>query len=136
MSPALVDTYVVLDALLDRPPFAPVAGLILAKVAAEELRASLTATTLTTIFHVARKVVGTEQARRDIAALLATFEVAPVNHAILRAALDRRWADFEDAAAVAAGIGTIVTRDPPGFAGSSLEILDPAGLVAGLAGGP
>ena len=109
-------------------------------VEAGVIRASLAATTPTNIDYVLRKRIGKPATRRLIAELLATFEIAPVDRDILKSAHDRGWPDFEDAvqdaAAVAAGIGTIVTRDPRGFAGSTCRIVDAGTLAAGLAGAP
>ena len=57
------------------------------------------------------------------------FEIAPVNRAVIEAALGSRIADFEDAvleqAAAFAGANAVVTRNAKDFARGSLQILDP-----------
>lgn len=57
------DTNVVLDVLLNRPVFAEPAANLLARVERREVQGFACATTITTIFYLARKVIGLEQAR-------------------------------------------------------------------------
>jgi predicted nucleic acid-binding protein len=132
----LVDTNIVLDVLLDQAPFADPAAALWAKAQSGELKASLVATTMTTIYYITRKSLGAEAALRAVADLLRVFEALSVDHAILATALASPLRDFEDAvqdaAADRAGIPIIVTRDPRGFAGSSRRIVDAGTLVAEL----
>ena len=62
--------------------------------------------------------------------MLSAFGVAPADEAVLRRALSLGWTDFEDAvcaaAAEAAGCDVIVTRDPAGFRGSPVPVVDAA----------
>jgi predicted nucleic acid-binding protein len=115
----LFDTNVVLDALLDREPWADPAAALFDRVEAGGLIGHLGATTVTTIHYIARRSV-----------------VAPVNRAVLEGALALGFSDFEDAvlheAGRLAGARTIVTRDPSGFSGATLRVLAPDTLVAAL----
>ena len=123
------DTNVVLDVLLDREPVAIVGARLFSHVERGLLPGYLCATTVTTIHYLAEKTLGAEQARHKIRNLMRLFEVAPVNRAILEAALVSRLADFEDAvlheAALHVGAQGIVTRDPAGFKGARLPIYTP-----------
>ena len=62
--------------------------------------------------------------------------MAPVNRAILEAALVSRLTDFEDAvmheAALHVGAQGIVTRDPAGFKGARLPVYTPDELWKAL----
>lgn len=132
----LLDTNIVLDVLSDRPPFNEPAKAVWTKVTAGELEASLVATSLTNIFYILRKTLGTDVALEKIGELLSIFEVCPVDGSVLQAALTRPMRDFEDAvqdaAAEFAGITIIVTRNPSDFVGSGRRILDAAALVEEL----
>ena len=67
----LFDTNVVLDVLLDRKPFSAPASVIFSWVEAGEFIGFLGATTVTTIFYLATKVVGKKTSRRrDIEAFI------------------------------------------------------------------
>ena len=132
----LFDTNVVLDALLDRDPWAEAAVALFAKVESGELVGHLGATTLTTVYYIASRNVGADAAEGMMRDLLRLFEVAPVNRAVLTGALGSGFADFEDAvlheAGRSVGADALTTRDPEGFARSSLRVYAPDALVAAL----
>ena len=135
----LFDTNVVLDALLDRDPWADTAVALFDRVESGDLVGHLGATTVTTIHYIARRNVGVGAAEEMLRDLLRLFEVAPVNRAVLEGALDLGFDDFEDAvlheAARLVGAGGITTRDPSGFRRSSLRVYAPDTLVAALDAG-
>ena len=122
----LFDTNVVLDVLLDRELFATVGAHLCSSVERGTMPGYICAATITTIHYLTQKARGAEQARHKIRALMRLFEVAPVNRAILEAALVSRLTDFEDAvmheAALHVGAQGIVTRDPAGFKGARLPV--------------
>lgn len=122
----ILDTNVVLDVLLDRKPFSGDAEKLFACVERGELDAFLCATTITTIHYLASKALGFDQARILVKKLLSLFDIAPVNRSVLESAEDLGFTDFEDAvlheAARNAGVQSIVTRDPKGFAQASLAV--------------
>jgi predicted nucleic acid-binding protein len=135
----LFDTNVVLDALLDREPWADASVALFGGVESGDLVGHLGATTVTTIHCIASRNVGADAAEQLLGDLLRLFEVAPVNRAVLERALDLGFDDFEDAVLHEAGrlVGAtaITTRDPAGFAGSSLRVYEPDALVAALEAG-
>ena len=132
----LFDTNVVLDALLDREPWAEATVALFDRVESEALIGHLGATTVTTVHYIARRNVGTSVANGMMRDLLQLFEVAPVNRAALEGALALGFDDFEDAvlheAGRLAGAQAVVTRDPSGFSSASLRVYDPDTLVAAL----
>ena len=139
MTRALFDTNVVLDVLLNREPHAQASAQALALVERGEVQGFLCATTVTTLFYLARRTLGTQRAREQIAVLLRLFGVAPVTHLTLADALDAGFADYEDAvlheAARHAGLHCIVTRNVQDFAAARLGVWEPSGLLRGWRGG-
>jgi len=125
----LFDTNVILDVLLDREPFSSTAAKLFSQVEAGEISGYVCATTITTIHYLARKVIGTESAMEEINKLMKLFEVAPVNRAVLDAAISSEFKDFEDAvvheAAIYQDAQGIVTRDLIGFKKSKINVYSP-----------
>jgi hypothetical protein len=76
-------------------------------------------------------------ARQAVEALLTVYEVAPVDAGVLRAALSMEGADLEDGVSAAAAVTShcdgLVTRDPKGFRGCPIPVIDPATALAWLA---
>ena len=132
----LFDTNVVLDALLDRDPWAEAAVALFAKVESGELVGHLGATTLTTVYYIASRDMGADAANGMMRDLLRLFEVAPVNRVVLEGAVDSGFADFEDAvlheAGRSVGADALTTRDHSGFAKATLRVYAPDALVAAL----
>jgi predicted nucleic acid-binding protein len=129
-----VDTNVVLDVLCDRQPFAGPAKALFTKIESGEIQASLSATTFTTIFYLARKQLGTDAAREAVSNLLRLFDICAVDGLILETALHRPFKDLEDAVqdvtAATAGISVIITRNGRDFALSERTIIDPESFLA------
>ena len=129
----LFDTNVILDLLLDREPFASTAAKLFSKVEAGEITGYVCATTITTLHYLTSKVIGTDLAIEGINKLMMLFEVAPVNRAILEAALSAGFKDFEDAVVYESGVFKethgIVTRDFNGFKKSKINIYSPEELL-------
>lgn len=132
----LFDTNVVLDVLLDREPHAEVAAQLLSMVDSGRLDGAVCATTLTTIHYLASHAAGDEAARRYVGELLAMFEVARVDRAVLLTALDLDFRDFEDAvvheAARAVGAAALVTRNGRDFARAVMPVFSPEELLAAV----
>jgi predicted nucleic acid-binding protein len=135
----LFDVNVVLDFLLERPPFAEAAKALWAAAERKQVEAFIPAHGVTTVFYVAARQRDARFARRVTQDLLSVSAVAGVDGAVLRRALTLPTADFEDAvclaAAEAAGCGMLVTRDPAGYLGAALPVVDPATAMA-LVRGP
>jgi len=124
----LVDTNIVLDFLLEREPFRQDAERLFEAIASDQITGYVTATTLTNIFYIARRLTQSiERARQAVAMTLTVMEVCPVDRATLEIALTSSLSDFEDAVQIACAIArnleAIVTRDQQGFSNSSLPVL-------------
>ncbi len=130
----MLDTNVVLDVLQARAAFVEDAVSIFDMVERNAITGLLCATTITTLAYLAGKTVGKSQATRQIRALLALFEVAPVTRAVLDRALKSKAPDFEDAvlaeAAHLAGADAIITRNLRDFTHSPVRAHTPAQWIA------
>jgi predicted nucleic acid-binding protein len=126
---ALLDTNVILDALLAREP---VGGQVRAVWEAHEdgrFTGYICAITPPTVFYVARKAVGKSQAFKMTGDLAETFEVCAVDKSILQSAMSLEMTDFEDAiqsaSALAAGLDFIITSDLKDFKNSPVKAVSP-----------
>lgn len=132
----LLDTNVVLDAVLGREPFETAALALFGEAETGAFHGLVGATSATTVHYFARKAFGEAHAREDLRRLLMLFEIAPVHAQILSDALALPLGDFEDSvlahAAVRASATGIVTRDPAGFAGAPLPVFTPAEALAAV----
>lgn len=99
----LFDTNVVLDALLDREPWAGSALSVFYRVEAGALIGHLGVTTLTTIHYIARRNVETKAANKMMRTLIQLFKVATVKRAVLEGALALDFDNFKDAVLDEAG---------------------------------
>jgi predicted nucleic acid-binding protein len=128
----LFDTNVVLDVLLDRDPFSDIATKLFSRVEKKALKGFLGATTITTIYYLASKLVGKKKADQEITKLLSLFQIALVNKSVLDEAIKSKFSNFEDSvlheAAKQAGVQGIVTRNPKDFKKASLSIFSPEEL--------
>ncbi len=130
----LIDTHVVVDALINREPFVHEAREIFRQIEFGEVRASVCATTLTTVDYLSAKFLGAAKSRELIGFVLSLCEVAEVNKKILAAALIAPMADFEDAviaeSAKASGLPTLITRNGKDFKGCGLQVYSPSQWLA------
>jgi predicted nucleic acid-binding protein len=136
----LVDTNVVLDVLLDREPFAEASRRLWAAVETGAAPGLLAAHTLTTVHYLVTEARGSRVARDVITLLIRVFEIAAVDGAVAKRALELEFADFEDAvaaaAAEAAGCELIATRNTKDFKRSPVAAVDPLTAAAAVEAGP
>ena len=129
----LFDTNVILDVLLDREPFSTTAAKLFSRVETGEITGFVCATTITTLHYLTSKMISADSALEEINKLMMLFEVAPVNRAVLDAALSSGFKDFEDAVLHESGLYKeaqgIVTRDSDGFKKSEINIYSPEELL-------
>ena len=139
MTRVLLDVNVVLDVLLNRPPFADAASAVWTAVEEGRAEGFLAAHAVTTVYYLNARSVDARVARRTTAALLGVFDVAPADAAVLQSALALNWPDFEDAVTAAcarrAKCHAIVTRNPKDFRRSPVHVLSPTEAAAWLAAG-
>lgn len=136
MTHALLDTNVVLDALLDRTPWNIQANAIWQAQLDNQFTAYVTATTLTDIFYISRRYGGLEKAWQLVHAVLNQLPIISVGPRELQLATGLGGNDFEDnlqvACAMIMQLDVIVTRNLSGFAGDNMPILTPQQMLLRL----
>ena len=129
----MFDANVVLDVLLRRRPFEETAGELLSRAERGDIQGYICASVVTTIFYLARKAVGLDEARRQVRTILSILDVAPVTGAVLREAAESAMRDFEDAVVAASArrvqASAIATRNTRDFAKASVSVYSPASLL-------
>lgn len=128
------DTNIILDAVARRADYESAQKLI-SLAASEEIQGVLTANSITDIYYISRKAIGSQNARKVVFDLLALFDIAPVDGSTCMAALNTPIEDFEDAllavCAAEADADYIVTRDQDFIAvDSPVPIKSPGDVLA------
>jgi len=130
----VIDTNVVLDALLDRGPDATPALTIMNLVEQGKLKGKLAGTTITTIHYLVQKLKTPRKAISVVSNLLKLFRVVAIDHELLEHAIRRGFSDFEDAviheAALFCKAEVIITRNIKDFKKSPLPVLTPTEFLA------
>lgn len=130
----LVDINVVLDVLLNREPFADASAALWEAIETGRCGGLLSAHAFPTIHYLIRKERGSGAAKRSIRAMRTVFAVAAVDGKAIDRSLELDFTDFEDAvtaaAAEAASVDYLVTRDPRGFRNSPVAVLSPEEFLA------
>jgi predicted nucleic acid-binding protein len=134
----LIDTNVVLDVLLARRPFVGVASELFGLTEHSRIEGLLCATTITTVDYLLMQVMPRPNAHQALEKLLALFDIAPVNRAVLEQAMKSRIPDFEDAvldqSGRLAGAEVVVTRNQKDFRHASLRVLGPDEFLSSFQG--
>jgi predicted nucleic acid-binding protein len=132
----LLDTNVVLDVLLRRGEWLAEAEAIWQASLDGRLESCITASSLTDIHYIGRRLTGDPAAREAVRKCLDALTVLPVDEETLEAAYALSAGDFEDALQIAAAIRNdveaIVTRDPDDFTSAPVRVLSPTELAASL----
>lgn len=129
-----MDANVVLDVLARREPFFSDSVQVLSLAENGAFEGIIAAHTVTTLFYLLNRKVGSAQARSSLLDLLRIVEVTAVDQDRILQAFAMNWADFEDAlqAACAAksDAGYLITRDHRGFSAANVTVLSPAEFLA------
>ncbi len=133
---ALLDTNVILDALLERPPWNTDATTLWQAKLDMQFVAYVTATSITDIFYIIRRYAGHEKAWQAVYSSLDQLTAVPVGIDELRLATTLEGDDFEDnlqiACAISGQLDLIVTRNLAGFSGNNIPILTPQEMLLRL----
>jgi hypothetical protein len=101
----LIDLNIVLDVILQLQPWLAEATAIWDAHIQGRIRGHVVATSLTNLFYITRRILGTVQARRAVGICLQTFAILAVDGPLLRQADALPGTDFEDNLKVAAAAG-------------------------------
>lgn len=132
----LFDTNIILDGILFRKPFANAAIELFSILEKKALQGYLAATTVTTIYYIARKAYEEKRIRKLIERLFLIFDVAENTKPDFEIALNSKIKDFEDAVlyqtAKRVGCDGIVTRNLKDFRTAKLPVYSPDHLLKKL----
>ena len=129
----LLDLNVLLDVVQNRVPHYHDSAKVLSLARLGGIQAVLPVHAFTTLYYILAKAAGKAKADQTIDWLLAHFEVAVADKAVLRRARQLPLADFEDAVvaslAEAGQCDHVVTRNVSDFAGSPVSALTPTDFL-------
>lgn len=132
----LLDTNVVLDVLLNRETWVNDSATVWRACDEGRIIGHITATTLTDIFYVSRRLADLHVARAAVRTCLDAFEICTVDRDALERAEAMSGDDFEDnlqiACAAIADLDVIVTRNKDDFETASTLALSPSEFIAQL----
>ncbi|SFB47656.1 PIN domain-containing protein [Algoriphagus aquimarinus] len=130
-----IDSDVILDALLDREPFAANARNIFKLVASREIEVFCSSIIVTNVFYLVKKQFNSNRAYSSIDKLLGYFKVLPVGELEIKNSIKSGFSDFEDGiqhqvALQNPAIKAIVTRNTKDYRLSTIVVITPAELLA------
>jgi predicted nucleic-acid-binding protein len=129
----LFDSDVLLDILAQRQPFVIASAQALNTVMKKQVQGFVSGHAVTNIFYILRRQIGSEAARKLIENLLQHIQIASITNQVIHQALQSPIKDFEDAvtsaAAMAAGLEIIVTRNKSDFVASLVPAMLPEELL-------
>ncbi|MDR2525283.1 MAG: PIN domain-containing protein [Oscillospiraceae bacterium] len=133
----LIDTNVILDALMVREPWAASAQAVLLAIAEEKADGCITASSFTGLYYLIHKHLrDNEQTKQVLLGLLSSINVLDVTGADCEKAFELPMSDYEDAllayCAKRHKVNLIVTRNPKHFEGSPVKVIEPDALLKTL----
>lgn len=126
----LIDTNIVLDALLSRSPFNIFAERLFIMIAEDKISAFITASSVTDIYYLLNKHLHDKQkAKQALFNLFSLFEILDVTQNDCEKALTLSMEDYEDALIAACAkrrrIELIITRNTTDFKNSPVNAITP-----------
>jgi predicted nucleic acid-binding protein len=104
MMHVLLDTNVILDAMLQRTPWHGDTDAILHAAGRGEVRCAVTTLSIANLFYIGRRIVGVQQARSDVRTCLNTLQILAVDRQVLIDADTLAGSNFEDNIQIAAAV--------------------------------
>lgn len=133
MKRLLLDTNIILDIALKREPHFEFSSKIFELIDKKRIVGYISATTITDIYYIFRKVKGKDTAIEFVSNLIEIIDIVGVDKNIIIKALKSNLNDFEDAIQVSAAecneTEVVITRNKSDFLNSGLEILTPKELI-------
>jgi len=130
------DNDVLLDVFLQRQPYFTTSASALDQVGRGTIEGFVSGHAITNLFYLMRKQLGRDRSRELLSILLVNVRVAAVTEAVIQTAIVSPIADFEDAvtdaAAQAAGVEMIVTRNTKDFRQGVIPAMLPEVFLQGL----
>ncbi|MFK7810553.1 MAG: type II toxin-antitoxin system VapC family toxin [Saprospiraceae bacterium] len=134
MKKLFLDSDVILDLLLDRPPFAGDIAELIAGSLENNVNLFISPISVTNINYIIGKIENQKKADAKTKKILEIVSVENVGQAIISKAINSNFKDFEDAVqnfcAAAAKHKTIITRNTKDYKESKLSIFTPKEYLA------
>jgi predicted nucleic acid-binding protein len=134
----LIDTNVVLDALLNNVGFVDKSKELFELAYKKRFTGYVSASAVTDIFYISQKKLGKKAAKEAIKHMLHIYYPATVTDKDIYKALDLTWDDFEDSVQFIVGerlsVDYIITRDTQDFSPGSIPAITPEQFVPIIAG--
>lgn len=125
----LIDTNVILDFAIKRDEFYKNSILIFKIFKNTNHKGYLTASTITDIYYIVKKVQGHQSAVEFLRSLIGIFKVLGVNSEIIEEALNKDFPDFEDGVQTITAekntIDLIITRNKKDFENTNIDVYSP-----------
>ena len=130
----LIDTNIVLDALMNRAPWAKAAQDIILAVAEEKAEGCITASSFTDVHYLLRKhLKDKEKTKQALLGLLTLVNVLDVTGSDCEKAFDLPMSDYEDALLAYCGkrhkVDCIITRNEKHYVGSPVKASEPEEIL-------
>ncbi len=136
MRKVYLDTNVLLDFLLDRPPFCDHIAEIIEASIVDPFNLCVSPISIADMYYIIGKSEGIAKAKRKMKQILELVKVEKVDEKIVHQSAKSKFKDFEDGiqnfCAVEAGHKIIVTRNVKDFRYSDLSILTPLEFLSKL----
>jgi predicted nucleic acid-binding protein len=125
-----VDTNILIDLLVDRPPFSKFAIAIFERAERKKVKLYTSSHSYATTHYLLKKYIDEKVLRTLLLTLLDFIEVIPVDLSIIKKSLLSKHKDFEDAIQIFAAnsvdrLDFIVTRNLKDFKEAGVEVLPP-----------
>lgn len=132
----LVDINIILDVLQKREPFYDASAGLLAHIETGRIEGFIAAHSVTTLFYLISKDQSPAAARVILTSLMQFLKIAPVDHAVIEAALNLPYKDFEDAVQMVSAMqckaNFLVTRNQKDYQPAPVTVIQPVELLATL----
>ncbi|AFV10304.1 PilT-like protein [Thermacetogenium phaeum DSM 12270] len=133
----LIDTNVILDAMLSRSPFKEAAEKLFLLAAEDKIEACITASSITDIYYLLKKYLkNDDHCKEALLKLFALFKILDVTGTDCEKALELAMPDYEDALlAVCAKrnkMDFIITRNLKDFTNAPVKIISPDDFLSTL----
>jgi predicted nucleic acid-binding protein len=132
----LVDLNIILDVLQKREPFYEASAGLMAMVETGKLEGFVAAHSVTTLFYLVSKDQSPAAAKVILTSLMQFLKIAPVDHAVIEAALNMPYKDFEDAVQMVSAMqckaNFLVTRNVKDYQPAPVTVIQPVELLATL----
>ena len=133
----LIDTNVILDAMMDREPWAKRAQDVILAIAEEKAEAYITASSFTDIYYLLHKHLrDKEQTKRVLLDLLVVVKVLDVTGADCEKAFDLPMSAYEDVLLAQCGkrhkVDYIITRNKKHYEASPVKAVEPEEILKSL----